>query len=188
MKELDRTQLKILDFDIENRPSTYWVADMCTAEITAIATSWIGNKPVQSWLLRHNEDHVEMLEAFLKQYNEADMVTGHYIRKHDLPIINAHLVEYGYDPLEEKLTQDTKLDMVKKKDMSASQEALSAMYDMKRPKHHLTQADWREMNRLTERGLEITEKRVTEDVKQHKELRANMIEFNALKAPKVWRP
>lgn len=182
-----QTDIKILDFDIENRPLSYWVMDMTTAEITSIACSWVGNKQVRCWLLGKH-DPVHMLESFRKFYDEADMVTGHYIRRHDLPIINAHMLEYQLEPLSQKLTQDTKMDLVKKKDMSASQESLSAMYGMKRPKHHMDQTQWREANRLTEQGLKETRKRVTEDVKQHKEMREILINNNALKSPKMWRP
>lgn len=187
MKELSRTKLKVLDFDIENRPLSYWIPDRPTAEITAIAASWVDKAKVDYWLLTKENDHVEMLEAFVKLYDEADMVTGHYIRKHDLPIINSHLIEYGYDPLGPKLTQDTKLDMKKKKDMSASQEALAAMYELPRSKHHMSQAQWRDANRLTDSGLKQTRKRVVDDVNQHKELRETLIENNVLNSPKMWR-
>jgi hypothetical protein len=36
-----------------------------------------------------------MLEKFLVAYNAADVVTGHYIRKHDLPLINDHCIRMG---------------------------------------------------------------------------------------------
>jgi hypothetical protein len=36
---IERKQRRILDFDIENRPLSYWVPDMPTADITSI--SWI---------------------------------------------------------------------------------------------------------------------------------------------------
>lgn len=178
---------RILDFDIENRPLSYWCADRPSADITAIAWSWLGESKVHCLLLGEVEQY-EMLAAFCIAYDLADMVTGHYIRKHDLPIVNGALIENGLDVLGQKLTSDTKLDLVKRLDLPASQEALSAYLEVKSPKVQMTQADWRLANRLAKEGLERTRKRVCGDVKQHKEMRAKLIERGLLKAPRVWYP
>src|SRR5690348_4789906 len=82
----------ILDFDIENRPLSYLGMDFTTSEITAIACKWIDQpgsptSTVTSWLLGE-DDPIRMLEQFSEVYAAADLVTGHYIRNHDLPIIN----------------------------------------------------------------------------------------------------
>src|SRR5690349_17074327 len=82
------SQLRVLDFDIENRPLAYWYDGATTAEITAIAACWMDEpRSMRVWLLGPDEP-LEMLEGFLFMYNLADMVTGHYIRRHDLPILN----------------------------------------------------------------------------------------------------
>ena len=144
---------RILDFDIENRPLSYWIPDRPTAEITAIAWCFDGEpKSMECWLLGR-DDPKRMLERFCEVYAEAGMVTGHYIRKHDLPIINGALMEFGLPGLTEKLTCDTKLDMVKKADIPATQEHLSQMFGVRAAKYHMTQAMWREANRLTPDGL-----------------------------------
>jgi hypothetical protein len=176
-----------LDFDIENRPLSYWIPDRPTAEITAIAWQFIGEpKSMECWLLGR-DDPQQMLERFVQVYNEARMVTGHYIRKHDLPIINGALMEFGLPTLQPKLSQDTKLDMVKKADIPATQEFLSDMLGIKSRKYHMTQTMWRDANRLTPEGLALTEKRVTDDVRQHMKLRKAMIAAELLKPPRVWR-
>ena len=181
--------MRVLDFDLENRPLSYWWDGNCTAEITAIAWSWEGKDDVACALLNCPYDQIEMLEVFCEAYDQADMVTGHYIRKHDLPIINGALMEYGLQPLGPKLTSDTKLDLIKRDGLSMSQEALSAMYGLTAPKVHMTQQDWRDANRLdSEEGFRKTQERVTGDVIQHKQLRAALIEHGALKAPRLWRP
>lgn len=182
-----KKQLRILDFDIENRPLSYWVADMTTAEVTAIAASWVGSDAVDVRLLGVDEPDA-MLTWFLDLYQQADMVTGHYIRRHDLPILNGALLEFELPLLTPKLTSDTKMDLVRKKDLSASQEALAAMYGLPEPKHSMNQTQWREANRLTPEGIEQTRKRVVDDVIQHKALRVKLIEAKALKAPKMWKP
>ncbi len=179
--------LRTLDFDIENRPLSYAGNDWTTCEVTAIAASWVGSKQIRSWLLGQ-DDPVEMLEAFVKLYDRADCVTGHYIRKHDLPILNGAMLEYGLPPLSAKLTHDTKIDMLKKRDMSASQESLGRMYGLGWPKEHMSQPEWREANRLTPKGLKETKRRVVGDVRQHKELRLRLLEAGMLHPPRMWYP
>lgn len=187
MIKITTKKLKILDFDIENRPLSYMGMDYTTAEVTAIACGWADQNKIHCWLLG-KETPEEMLTNFLKFYNEADIVTGHYIRKHDLPILNGALMEYQLPLLGKKLTSDTKLDMVRKKDMSASQESLAGMYELPHPKHHMSQPEWRLANRLTPEGIKQTKKRVVDDVAQHKALREIMIENGALGPPQLWSP
>ena len=181
--------VRILDFDIENRPLSYLGQDYTTAEITAIACCWDGQlKSVACWLLGSDEPK-DMLEGFRKLYDAADMVTGHYIRAHDLPIINGSMIEYGLPPLGDKLTCDTKLDLVSHGGaISASQENLCAMFGLTQPKIHMNSTLWREANRLTDKGLKLTAKRAIGDVVQHMALRRVLAERGLLGPPKVWRP
>lgn len=177
---------RILDFDIENRPLSYWVPDRPSAEITAIASCWADDPDSMECLLLGRDDPREMLERFVERYNEAGMVTGHYIRRHDLPIINGALIEYRLPPLQPKLVQDTKIDLIRESDLPVSQENLAIMMGVYRKKVHMTQAAWREANRLTERGLELTEKRVTGDVRQHMVMRKRLLKADLLKTPRIW--
>lgn len=188
--------LRILDFDIENRPLSYWVPDRPTAEVTAIAACWADDpKSMKVWMLGpatsaadHQAQLAAMLEGFRELYDQADMVTGHYIRKHDLPIINGALMDLGLPVLATpKLTHDTKLDMVRKADIPATQEYLSAMLGVRASKYHMTQTRWREANRLTAEGLAETEKRVAGDVRQHMKLRKAMLKAGLLKGPRPWK-
>lgn len=186
-------RLRILDFDIENRPLSYLGQDYTTAEITAIASCWVGQpKSMTCWLLDANDDGLGAilgLAEFVDRYNAADMVTGHYIRMHDLPIINGSLVEHGLEPLSSKLTCDTKLDLVKKGPVfSASQENLCAMLKLAAPKVHMNTVFWREANRLTSDGLKLTAKRAIGDVIQHMALRRELLKRGLLGAPKTWSP
>ena len=187
MKRIERTYkaLRVLDFDIENRPSTYWYDGKCTAEITAIAWSWVGETEVKCVALP-DMSLPAMLMRFREAYDQADIVTGHYIRRHDLPIINAHLFEYGLPLLTPKDSHDTKLDLPRMGAISLSQEAISALLRLEHPKHHMTQTDWREANRLTPEGVLKTKERVIKDVIQHKELYAELRPI--LKRPKLWTP
>jgi hypothetical protein len=193
------SKARILDFDIENRPLSYWAPDRPSAEITSIAWSWLGESEVHCRLLALKDEQIspfrthcewvgEILMDFVNAYDQADIVTGHYIRRHDLPIINGALIENGLPTLSQKLTSDTKLDLVKRQDLPVSQEALAAYLEIKAPKVQMTQADWRDANRLTRSGLDRTYKRVVGDVKQNKAMRAELIARDLLKGPRVWRP
>jgi hypothetical protein len=177
--------LKILDFDIENRPLSYGGQDFTFSDITAIAASWANEKKVHVWALGEVSTE-EMLSEFKKLYDQADIVTGHYIRNHDLPIINGALVEFGMQPLSPKLTSDTKNDLLKFSGISKSQESLGAMFDLPQPKFQMNQVAWRMGNRLTPEGIALTKKRVIYDVKQHKALREYLIANNLLGKAKVW--
>jgi hypothetical protein len=180
--------VKVLDFDIENRPLSYWYDGNPTAEVTAIAASWIGDDHVHCWLLTKSDDTLPMLEGFMELYNQADIVTGHYIRKHDLPILNGAMMEHELPTMQPKYTQDTKMDLIKRGGLSMSQEALSAMFGIDAEKVHMTQQMWRDANRLTKEGLELTKQRVVGDIIQHKQLREELLRRGLLKAPRLWRP
>lgn len=189
MRLTTTNRLRILDFDIENRPLSYLGGDFTTAEITAIAAGWIDRDLIECRVLdKRPGSGRRMLRWFLELYDQADMVTGHYIRKHDLPIINGALMEHRLPLLGPKLTSDTKLDLVKRKDISGSQEALAGMYGTAEPKEHMGQHHWREANRLTPEGITETLRRAIGDIRQHKQLRAALIEAGALGPPKVWYP
>jgi len=188
--------LRILDFDIENRPLSYWMKDAPTAEVTAIASCWVGDPDSMQVDLLQPEDNGPgwILERFVERYDEADVVTGHFIRGHDLPIINGALMELGMPLLKPKLTHDTRNDMKKKKDIPATQEYLLDMLDVRDEygnrfeKFHMGQAAWREANRLGESGQEKARERVASDVYAHMAMREAMLKAGLLRGPKVWRP
>lgn len=189
-------RVRILDFDIENRPLSYWLADRPTAEITAIASCWADDLASMEVLVLTPADDGprDMLARFVQRYNEADLVTGHYIRKHDLPIINGALYELGMPLLGPKMTCDTKLDMFTKADVPATQEFLletlgvKDIYGQPVRKHHMSQTDWREANRLTPEGTAKTIDRVASDVYGHIALREEMLRRGMLRPPRIWNP
>ena len=181
--------IKVLTVDLENRPLSYRGYEQTSAEITAIAISWGDPDKIECKLLTNKAGSmVRMLEWFRKKYDEADLVTGHFIRRHDLPILISAYLENGLPLLGPKLTSDTFLDLVKRKDLSASQENLAAMYGLEQEKAHMNQDQWRKANRLLSDGIALARERVEQDVRQHMALRARLIEAGALKAPKIWHP
>lgn len=179
--------IKILDFDIENRPLSYWYDGKPTAEITAIAACWAHDPSSMLIGLLGVRTLSEILIDFVKLYDEADMVTGHNIRAHDLPIINGALMELNLPKLKAKLTCDTLKDMHKKGDMPASQEYLLDLFGLPE-KVHMTQHMWREANRLTQSGRQKTMQRVSSDVYGHMRMREIMLSRGLLKSPRIWKP
>lgn len=185
--------LRVLDFDIETRPLSYWTKDRPTAEMTVIAWCWVDDpKSIKVVKLEpppnHDTSKQAMLAQFLDAYNAADMVTGHYITRFDLPAINGECMEHGFPNLEPKLAQDTRTQLIKKGDIPATQEALYEMLCGSNEKYAMTQGMWRAANRLTTRGVAESTTRAYRDVKQHMELRREMLKRGLLKPPKVWRP
>jgi hypothetical protein len=179
--------MRILDFDVEARPLHWISGDYVSKEITAIAWAWTDQpEHVTCYLLGDTDPH-QMLQAFKAVYREADMVTGHFIRGYDLPMINGALTEYALQPLEDKLTCDTKLDLVRRQGLSGSQENLGAMLGLEHGKVKMDQAKWRAANRLTPEGLAAVRERVVGDVQQHIEMRRRLLELGYLGAPVVWK-
>lgn len=181
-----RPSPRLLDFDIENRPLAYLGPDFTTGEITAIAAAWTPGE-VEARLLG-DVTVSAMLQWFVALYNQADLVTGHYILGHDLPVINGALLEQGLPPLLPKWVHDTKVHLVKRRYISASQESLAGMLGLAQEKDHMSNPLWREANRLTPAGRALTRSRVVHDVMQHQALRARLLELGALKPPTLWCP
>lgn len=181
--------LRILDFDIENRPLSYLGMDYTTAEITAIGWGWITpdvlDGPFSVTLTKKNTTY-SLLRTFVRQWEQADVVTGHYILGHDIPIINGALTEVGLPVLSDKLVQDTKVHLVKLKGISKSQENLAGMLGLDAPKVQMDTTKWREANRLTPEGIALTRERVEGDIVQHVELRDRLIAEGLLKPPAPW--
>ena len=187
LKRIPTKKYRFLDFDIENRPLAY-LGDWTTGEVTAIAAGWTDEDRVWSRVLADDSTSEQMLLWFLELYNEADVVTGHNIVRHDLPMINGALFEFGLPLLGPKLVSDTYAHCTKAKYLSRSQESLAGMLGLTDHKHHMSQSQWRASNRLTREGLVGTRKRVVDDVIQHKGVRTELIRRKALGPYKVWKP
>lgn len=187
MRIIKRTPLKVLDFDTECRPMHY-SEFRAESQITGIAWSWVGEQHVQCLLLEQDlSNERRMLKAFLVALEQADVITGHYIRKHDLPLIVDHCIRLGLELPKPVLTQDT-MDMVSIKGLGKSQENLATTFGLAAEKHHMTGASWRRANDLSPEGQAGTRKRVIDDVIQHKALREELLARGVLRTPRLWRP
>lgn len=177
------------DLDIENRPITYVGSDWTTADITAIAFSFMDEDEVFCFVqTKARSSQRTMLKKFREFYDRVDGVSAHNIRRHDLPHINGALMEHGLPLLGPKLVCDTYGDLKKKTGISSSQENLSAMLGVVAPKVGMNSVKWRAANRLLPEGIEATKERVIGDVIQHKALRLALLERDMLRPPRMWRP
>lgn len=179
--------LRVLDFDIENRPLSYLGSDFTTAEVTAIAWAWADRPQDVTVYLLGEHALSDILTSFVDAYRHADLVTGHFIRGHDLPMVNGALMELGMAPLSDCWSQDTKLDLARIKGVSLSQESIGAMAKCEAQKEQMNQSKWRAANRLTPEGLAEVRRRVTGDVRQHLEMRRWLLERGWLGPAVLWR-
>lgn len=185
----------ILDFDVECRPMAWYGGDWVTKEITAYAWRFT-HEPEEAtkvWLLtpsktwsQHQSKKRKGLERFIKDYNKADMVTGHFIRGFDLPLINGACIRLRLPPLSAKLSHDTKGDLIRMSGLSKSQENLAAYFDLKHSKEKMNTHTWEIANSLVQEGRIETKRRVIGDVNQHCEFREELLARHALQPPKVW--
>lgn len=179
--------LRVLDLDVEARPLHWIAADYVSKEITAMAWAWTDQPEDVTCFLLGEIDPVAMLQAFRAAYDQADLVTGHFIRGYDLPMINGALMEYQLPALGDKLAHDTKIDLVRRAGLSVSQENLGAMLRLEHQKVQMNQARWRSANRLEPEGREAARERVIGDVRQHIELRRELQSLGYLSPPKLWK-
>jgi hypothetical protein len=179
--------MRVLDFDIENRPLSYLGSDFTTAEVTAIAWAWTDQPEAVTVYLLGEHDLSYILKSFVDAFAQADMVTGHYITGHDLPMVNGALMECRMPPLPDIFVQDTKTHLIRSKGLSLSQESLGAMFRLDHQKVQMNQSKWRAANRLTRAGLAEVRQRVTGDVRQHIALRKELLASGYLTAPKQWK-
>jgi hypothetical protein len=200
---LSSPPIKILGFDLENRPLAYWYDGNTTSEITAIGWKWVdgsstADSNVHTLMLRADGSfelpsgvRLSALDAYTHFRDvllSADVVFGHNIRKHDLPIFQAGLLRLRIPPLGSIRTTDTLRDIPKRNGLSASLANLTAMYGLEGEKQSMSHTDWELSNRLTDEGITLARGRVVGDVLLQEQLRAKLLDLGILKAPRMWTP
>lgn len=189
---------RTLCFDLENRPGAYWYDGQTTSQITAFGWKWNDEPDVHTMLLRPNgrfqHDGARTVSGpaayllFRREFGHADLVYGHNIRRHDLPMLNAWLVRLQLPTLTELRTSDTCRDLPKTAGVSKSLENMAAMYGLEGEKFSMSQSAWEDANQLTVTGMELARKRVVSDVLLQEALRSKLLELGLLKTPRRWAP
>lgn len=193
-----KKQLKVLGWDIENRPAAYWFDGQTTSEITAIGYKWLHEDVVHTLMLRNNGrfecdegDRITDRKAYIKfrdVLGRADITFGHNLRKHDLPIFQAGLLRRELPPIAPLLVTDTLRDIPRKNGLSASLANLAAMYGLEGEKQSMNHSEWEKSNRLTDEGIALARGRVVGDVLLQEQLRAKLLSLDLLRPPRRWLP
>jgi DNA polymerase elongation subunit (family B) len=184
-------QGRILDFDIETIAAGFADPEWVPQKITCVAWSWIGTDVVESrvcgpaGLFGKPQLRAKMLAPLLKALGEADMVTGHNIRRFDLPVIQAEVMRLGLPSLKPVLAQDT-IKLRTSKGFKKGQDVLGRLYRIADEKLSLDWQAWQDA--YDEDGWQTIRDRAESDVAMHKQLRAALIELDYLKEPRRWSP
>lgn len=129
------------------------------------------------------EERRRFLQPLLDHIDEADVLTGHNIRRYDLPVLAAECMKLNLPTVGSRLTQDT-IRVPKSKGFKKGQDNLAVLLDVPLPKKALNWMEWQ--NAYGEADLGTVRERVVGDVLQHKLLRLRMMERGWLEAPRMW--
>jgi DNA polymerase elongation subunit (family B) len=184
------TQRRLLDFDIECVAAGYADPEWVPSHITALAWSWVGEDYVttktvldyahdlRSFLKMHFLGCPPMLEEFVAVFNQADAVTGHNIRRFDLPVMNAEMMRLGLPVLEEKPVIDT-IRLVKSKGFKKGQDVIADVLGVPAEKKAMNWAQWQKAYATP--GWPEVRERVAGDVVQHKLVLGRLLELGYLR-------
>lgn len=185
--DVTKRERRILAFDTECRPLSFIGGDYVSKEVTVIAYRFVHDAEWPPACLALGEySMLEMLDLFRETYAWADAVMGHWIRGHDLPLLNGAMLEHGFPPLPDKLTIDTKNDLVNFGGLSKSQKNLAALLDCSNQKLEVDDAMWRRANRLDPVGIKFAKARCESDVRQNIELYESLRAQGFLQPPRMW--
>lgn len=173
----------ILDWDLESRAIGFADPEWVPQEVTAIAWSWIGDEHVSYATLLDGQDY--MFGSFLDAFKQADVITGHNMIRFDLPVIQADLLRCGFPKLTPVKVQDT-IRIIKTKGFKKGQDNLSVLLHNPVMKQELNWQEWHDAYKESDWRTIID--RVTSDVRQHKILRARMLELGWLREAVLWSP
>jgi len=173
----------ILDWDIETIAAGFADPNWVPQKVTCIAWSWVGSDKVESRIRKNGVE--KMLNAFLREYKNADMVTGHNLVRFDFPVLNAELLRHGYDSLSPVLVQDT-IRLVKTKGFKKGQDNIGHLLKLSIDKLPLSWQQWQDA--YDEHDWGTVRARCESDVLQHKLMRVEMLERGWLLPPRMWKP
>ena len=183
-------QLRILDFDTENVPGFYWYDGATTDLLDTIAWSWMDETDVEVETITNF--HVNFRDPttsltfpasgyvrFKEVVESADIVTGHNILRHDIPLLNATGLRLGEPQIRWPRTVDT-LQFLRNmglKGFPKGQEYLADHFGVGERKMHVGLYTWERAARgdLEARGVVI--ERCVSDVISHKELYRELMQL-----------
>lgn len=158
--------LRLLFYDIENKPGTYGPGDYTHPKVTAIGCQFLDEKKGRAWCLRRDvpDSLLVCAKEFRSHWEQADVVAGHNIRRHDRKILDGLYMALGLSLLPQRRTIDTYLDMPKMAGLSRSLENLADRWGCPVKKLKLSEYDWERAYDGQPEGVELMRKRVLSDV------------------------
>src|SRR6266498_2646497 len=146
MKWREGRKLRILCFDIENKPGTYGPGDFTHGKVTAIGAKFFDEpkRKVDGWVIRRDDltQSTQCAVDFLTMWEQADIVIGHNIRGHDIRLLNGFYTSLDLPLLSRRRTVDTYHDQPKMAGLSRSLENLCARWGCPEKKVSLSEYDW----------------------------------------------
>jgi len=126
-----------------------------------------------------------MIKKFLREYQQADIVTGHNILKFDLPVLNAECMRVGLPKLRGVYAQDT-MRFPKSKGFKKGMDNVAGLLGTEEHKHAMDWQQWEDA--YAEPGWPEVIERCTSDVRMHMQMREKMSDRGWLKGPVYWKP
>jgi hypothetical protein len=162
-----KRQLRILAFDIENKPGTYGGGDYTFPKVTAIGAQFLDDDEPVAWCLARNKPQKMRRDAlaFGKLWDRADIVLGHNIRRHDVKILNGLYTALDEPLLGRKRMIDTYCDQPKMAGISRSLENICARWECPVEKLHMPEHIWEQAYDGIPEAVERMRERVTTDVR-----------------------
>lgn len=191
---------RVVYIDIEARPLAPWYEDKTSWEPTIFAWKYEGEDDCRTLCLRQDgywQDEAsvrcpyEMAYLIFRSVLAAPntIVTGHNVRRYDLPLFQGWCLRQGLPTLPAILVSDTLKDIPKRGPMSASLENLISTYSLPGSKQKMAQRDWERANQLwDEEAIEHARQRCITDVLYQEGVRAKLKEIGTLKPPRWWKP
>ena len=178
----------ILDFDMESMAAGFADPAWVPQKITCISWSWIGYSAVNSVISTQMgffipEIRRTMLEQFMAVYEQADVVTGHNLIRHDLPLLNAECLRLGLPQPSSKKVEDT-IAFRKTKGLKKGLDNLAKLLKTQEEKQDMDYEAWEQAYEDPTWKLVID--RCESDVRLHKQVREKMIERDWPMKRTVW--
>lgn len=181
--------LRILDFDLETLAAGYadpaWVPD----KITCISASWVGEDEVHTWITGQQawwsrEGRARtVLRPFYEFLSQADVVTGHNLKRFDLRVFNAEAMRCGVEPVRKILVEDT-MAILRAKGFKKGLDNIAVELGIPERKKSMSWAEW-DLAYEDPSWAEVIE-RCESDVRIHKQIRVEMNRRGWLKPVTTW--
>lgn len=181
---------RILDFDMESLAAGFADPAWVPQKITCISWGWVGYEGTNSAISTQMGFFIPsirrtMLEQFLPVYEQADVVAGHNLLRHDLPLLKAECMRLGLPIPGPKLVEDT-IQIRKVKGLKKGLDNLGKLLKTQEEKQDMDWQAWEEA--YEDPTWQKVIDRCESDVRLHQDVRQKMIDLGWHAKRVVWTP